>query len=37
VWSGCAFPTDEGAVILNTAVRKREKAEAAGQLPPPDR
>ncbi|KAL6756492.1 glycosyl hydrolase [Haematococcus lacustris] len=34
VWSGCAFPTNEGTVILNTACRLRATTPAS-LLPPP--
>jgi hypothetical protein len=33
VWSGCAFPTDEGTVLLHTAVRQRSKTPES-ELPP---
>mmetsp|Transcript_12826 Transcript_12826/g.34980 ORF Transcript_12826/g.34980 Transcript_12826/m.34980 type:complete len:170 (-) Transcript_12826:86-595(-) len=33
VWSGCAFPTDEGTVLLHTAVRKRDETPES-KLPP---
>lgn len=33
VWSGCAFPTEQGTVILNTAVKLRANSTPE-ELPP---
>ncbi|KAJ9506043.1 hypothetical protein QJQ45_016630, partial [Haematococcus lacustris] len=35
VWSGCAFPTSQGTIILNTASRLRTTTPTS-LLPPPD-